>query len=74
MDCDERALGWHRHGSYPSMRRKSSHSERGQTLVEYALIVAFASLIVIAFLTFLGQDIIGFFSTVTNTLSPAAGS
>jgi Flp pilus assembly pilin Flp len=45
---------------------------RGQTLVEYALIVAFASLIVMAFLTFLGGNLISFFSKVTNTLGGAA--
>jgi Flp pilus assembly pilin Flp len=64
---------WHGHG-YSLCVRKQKTPSQGQTLVEYALIVAFASLIVITFLTFLGQDIVGFFSVVTNTLTAATAS
>lgn len=74
MDCVELSISWHGH-SYPwGMNLLTRNRRQGQTLVEYALIVAFASLVVMAFLTFLGQDIISFFSLVTQTLAPAAST
>lgn len=42
--------------------------ERGQTMAEYALIIAFVALIVIAAVTFLGEDIAGFYNTFTAAL------
>jgi Flp pilus assembly pilin Flp len=42
--------------------------DEGQTLVEYALILVFISIAVIAALTFLAGDISSFFTTVGNAL------
>jgi Flp pilus assembly pilin Flp len=50
---------------------KAKRSKSGQTLVEYGLIVGFASLVVLALLSLLGNNIVQFFSKVTNTLKVA---
>ena len=46
-------------------------SKKGQTLVEYGLILALVSIVVIAVLTLLGDQLKNIFSTITNTLSSA---
>ncbi len=43
--------------------------ERGQGLVEYALILVLVAIVVIAILTLLGPQIANVFSVVTNGLS-----
>lgn len=60
-------------GYIDTMRKQMKKKQRGQTLVEYALIVAFAALTVIVFLNFLGREITDFFGTVTSTLSTIGG-
>jgi Flp pilus assembly pilin Flp len=52
--------------------RNIRKNKKGQTLVEYGLIVAFVSLVVILLLQFLGEGIVGFFSLVTDTLGSKA--
>jgi Flp pilus assembly pilin Flp len=49
--------------SVPSLKR-----EEGQTFVEYALILAFISVLVIASLTFLKDKIVSIFSFIGNKL------
>ncbi|MEM9443806.1 MAG: Flp family type IVb pilin [Verrucomicrobiota bacterium] len=46
-------------------------SKKGQTLVEYALILALVSIVVIAVLTLLGGQIESIFNEITNSLSAA---
>ena len=48
--------------------------KRGQTLVEYALILAFVSLIAISVLISLGKEVNRIYSTVTSQLSTAGTS
>jgi Flp pilus assembly pilin Flp len=55
-----------------SNRRKKASS--GQTLVEYALILAFISVVAIAVLISLGDQIKGTFTKITSTLSSAQSS
>jgi Flp pilus assembly pilin Flp len=52
-------------------RRKRS---RGQTLVEYALILAFISVVVISVLLRLGETIKSVFTTITSQLAVASSS
>lgn len=47
-------------------------SRKGQTLVEYGLILALVSIVVIAVLTLLGPQLKNIFSTVTSSLGGAA--
>jgi len=47
-------------------------SKKGQTLVEYGLILALVSIVVIAVLTLLGNQLKNIFSTITNTLGAAS--
>jgi Flp pilus assembly pilin Flp len=49
-------------------------SKKGQTLVEYALILAFISVVAISVLIALGQQVKTVFSTVTSQLSVASSS
>jgi Flp pilus assembly pilin Flp len=49
-------------------------SKRGQTLVEYALILAFISVVAIAVLLSLGGEIQGIFTTITSQLAVAGSS
>jgi pilus assembly protein Flp/PilA len=49
-------------------------SKKGQTLVEYALILAFISVVAISVLISLGQNIKGTFSHITSSLSSAQAS
>jgi pilus assembly protein Flp/PilA len=43
-------------------------SKKGQTLVEYGLILALVSIVVIAVLTLLGDQLKNIFSKITDTL------
>ena len=49
-------------------------SKKGQTLVEYALILAFISVVAISVLIALGNQIKGVFTTITSQLSVASSS
>ena len=47
-------------------------SRKGQTLVEYALILAFISVVAISVLVTLGTQVSAVFTAITNQLSYAA--
>ena len=49
-------------------------SKKGQTLVEYALILAFISVVAISVLIALGQKVTGVFSTISSQLAVASSS
>jgi Flp pilus assembly pilin Flp len=49
-------------------------SKKGQTLVEYALILAFISVVAISVLIALGSKVTGVFSTITSQLAIAGSS
>ena len=49
-------------------------SRKGQTLVEYALILAFISVVAIAVLITLGNQIKGVFTTITSQIAIASSS
>jgi len=49
-------------------------SRKGQTLVEYALILAFISVVAISVLTSLGQQIKGTFTKISSSLASAQSS
>ncbi len=49
-------------------------SKRGQTLVEYALILAFISVVAIAVLIRLGDEVKTIFTTITSQLAIAGSS
>ena len=49
-------------------------SKKGQTLVEYALILAFISVVAISVLIALGNQVKGVFTTITSQLSVASSS
>ena len=49
-------------------------SRKGQTLVEYALILAFISVVAIAVLVALGNQVKGVFTTITSQIALAASS
>jgi Flp pilus assembly pilin Flp len=53
---------------------RRQRSRRGQTLVEYALILAFVAIITISVLASLGRQINSIFSRVNSGLSSAATS
>ena len=58
-------------------KKKPSRQERsrkGQTLVEYALILAFISVVAISVLLRLGHELNVVFSTVTSQLAAAKSS
>jgi len=48
--------------------------KRGQTLVEYALILAFISVVAISTLMRLGEEIKSVFTTITSQLAVASSS
>jgi Flp pilus assembly pilin Flp len=54
--------------------KRRPKSQSGQTLVEYALILAFISVVAIAVLISLGQQIKGTFTKVTSALASAQSS
>ena len=47
--------------------------EKGQTLIEYALIVLLIAIVVIAMLSILGVDIGGVFTSISTTLTGLGG-
>ena len=49
-------------------------SRTGQTLVEYALILAFISVVAISVLIALGNQVKGVFTTITSQLAVASSS
>jgi Flp pilus assembly pilin Flp len=53
---------------------RSRKGRRGQTLVEYALILALISIVTISVLSSLGQAIKGTFTKVTSQLASANSS
>ena len=57
-----------------NLDRKSIRRRRGQTLVEYALILAFISVITISVLASLGRQINGVFSKINSSISTAGTS
>jgi len=54
-----------------ALRRRS---KKGQTLVEYALILAFISVVAISVLIALGNQVKSVFTTITSQLAIAASS
>jgi Flp pilus assembly pilin Flp len=54
--------------------RRHERFKSGQTLVEYALILAFISVVAISVLVRLGTQIKTVFSTITSQLSVASSS
>lgn len=56
------------------MPYRSKKSKKGQTLVEYALILAFISVLTISVLAALGRQITGTFSKINTAISSAVGS
>ncbi len=55
-------------------RVRSIKRKKGQTLVEYALILAFVSVVAISVLINLGKAVKSVFSTISSQLSVAASS
>jgi Flp pilus assembly pilin Flp len=55
-------------------RLKALKGRKGQTLVEYALILAFIAVVAIAVLYALGYNVTGIFSGVSTALQSAASS
>lgn len=53
---------------------KQKKSKKGQTLVEYALILAFISVVGIAVLIRLGDEVKTIFTTITSQLAIAGSS
>jgi Flp pilus assembly pilin Flp len=53
------------------VKKNRSRNKRGQTLVEYALILAFISVIAISVLIRLGEGVKGIFSSITSQISSA---
>jgi pilus assembly protein Flp/PilA len=51
-----------------------NRSERGQTLVEYGLLIALIAVVVIAALLFLGPVVAGLFNDIGNTINSAPPS
>ena len=54
--------------------RRSRQRKKGQTLVEYALILAFISVVAISVLMALGNQVKSVFTTITSQLAIAASS
>ena len=53
---------------------RPKRSRKGQTLVEYALILAFISVVAISVLLRLGHEVNAVFSTITSQLAVAKSS
>jgi len=53
---------------------RQKRSKKGQTLVEYALILAFISVVAISVLIRLGDEIKVIFTTITSQLAVAGSS
>jgi Flp pilus assembly pilin Flp len=56
------------------LKMKQFRKRRGQTLVEYALILAFISVVAIVVLQALGSKVTQVFSTINTQLDAAASS
>jgi Flp pilus assembly pilin Flp len=54
--------------------RRQERSRKGQTLVEYALILAFISVVAISVLIRLGTEVKSLFSSIDSQLSAAKSS
>ncbi len=54
--------------------RLRRRSQRGQTLVEYALILAFISVVAISVLIRLGEEVRSVFTTISSQLAVANSS
>ncbi len=54
----------------PSDRR----TRRGQTLVEYALIIAVVAVVVVGVMLSMGHQVKGFYSTMTSDMASAQAS
>jgi Flp pilus assembly pilin Flp len=54
--------------------RRQKRSRKGQTLVEYALILAFIAVVAISVLIRLGTAVKGIFSTINSQLAAAQSS
>jgi len=54
--------------------RRQKRSRKGQTLVEYALILAFISVVAISVLIRLGTQVRSVFSSITSQLAVASSS
>jgi Flp pilus assembly pilin Flp len=57
-----------------SLRRHNRRNKRGQTLVEYALILAFIAVVAVGVLYALGFNVTGVFSNVTSQMSNATAA
>lgn len=55
-------------------RKQRRRSTRGQTLVEYALILAFVSVVAISVLIRLGNEVKTIFTVITSQLAIAGSS
>ena len=55
-------------------RLRNKKSKKGQTLVEYALILAFISVVAISVLIALGNQVKAVFTTISSQLSRAQSS
>jgi Flp pilus assembly pilin Flp len=64
----------HYSSSKPPSHPRRSKQSRGQTLVEYALILAIISVVAIGVLMSLGQQVKGIYSTIGSVVSSAAAS
>jgi Flp pilus assembly pilin Flp len=53
---------------------RQKRSRKGQTLVEYALILAFISVVAISVLLRLGNEVKSIFTTITSQLAVAKSS
>jgi len=53
---------------------KGRSSRRGQTLVEYSLVLAIITVVMISVMTLLGNRIVVVFSAITNLLDTAQSS
>jgi len=60
--------------SYKKLFHRKRKGKRGQTLVEYALILAFISVVAISVLIRLGDEVKTIFTTITSQLSIAGSS
>jgi Flp pilus assembly pilin Flp len=56
------------------MMRESTKNKKGQTLVEYALILALISVVAVSVLIGLGTNIKNIFTTINSQVSLAASS
>jgi Flp pilus assembly pilin Flp len=60
--------------SMPTFLSQRRGHRRGQTLVEYALILAIISVVAIGVMISLGQQVKGVYSTITSVVASAAAS